>query len=207
MSSLYDRLSPFYDWLTLSERPLRREALHLLAIRPGETTVEIGCGTAQSVCELAETAGDDGQAIGLDLSAGMLHEAQRNAAKCASTAVSLLRGDGLALPLCADSSDAVLLSFTLELFDLPEQHQLLGEVRRVLRRDGRLALITLSTHAKTAVSAAYWSLHELFPEIVDCRPIAAAPLLTAARFQVIQEERRSLFGLPVTIILAAVDAA
>ncbi len=202
MSATYDRLSSSYDWLTVSERPFRREALDLLAAGPGETVFEIGCGTAQSVCELAAAVGSDGQAIGLDLSAGMLRQARRNVAKCGGTAVALLRGNGLGLPLVANSCDAVFLSFTLELFDLQDQHQLLAEVRRVVRPGGRLAVITLSTHARTAVSAAYWSLHDLFPALVDCRPIAAAPLLSAAGFQILQEERRSLFRLPLTIILA-----
>lgn len=200
--SIYDRLGPYYDLLTASERPYRRLAADLLELQAGETLLEIGCGTGQSLLELAQHADGAARLVGLDLSRSMLVAAQHNLRQAEETAVALLRGNGLALPLSTGCCDAAFLSFTLELFDLHEQHRLLGELRRVLKEDGRLALVTLSTHVETPVSSLYWSLHELFPGVVDCRPIDAPALLAAAGFSITRLEQRSLFGLPLAILLA-----
>jgi ubiquinone/menaquinone biosynthesis C-methylase UbiE len=195
----YDRLSPWYDRLTAVERPYRARALRMLAAQPGENVLEIGCGTGQALAELAQAAGSEGRAIGLDLSSGMLAQAQRRFTG-APAAVSLLHGNALALPLCAGSCDAVFLSFTLELLDLERQHQLLREVRRVLRENGRLALLSLSNHVLTPVSRLYWSLHELAPAVIDCRPLLVAPLLAAAGFTITRQEQDTLFGLPLVAV-------
>ena len=199
--TIYDRISSFYDWLTISERPYRRQAMELLDIQPDEVLLEIGCGTGQTLRELAPGMGDNGRLIGIDLSPGMIKQAQSNLQEDQAT-VSFLQGDGLKLPLTTNCCDALFMSFTLELFDIQDQHRLLGEARRVLKEDGRLALVTLSAHEQTGASSIYWSLHELFPEIVDCRPLSAAPLLAAAGFSITQQLNQRMFGLPLTILLA-----
>ena len=202
----YDRLSPWYDWLTAVERPYRALALQMLAAQSGETVLEIGCGTGQALADLAGAVGSGGLAMGLDLSGGMLTRARKRLSTAAEPA-SLLRGNALALPLRADSCDAVFLSFTLELLDLDQQHQLLRETRRVLRDNGRLALLALSNHVQTPVSIAYWALHEILPALIDCRPLLVAPLLAAAGFTVASEEQHTLFGLPLTAVTCYASAA
>ena len=201
--SLYDRLSPIYDLLTLSEVPFRREALFMLDLKAGETLLEIGCGTGQTLLEAAPLLGGNGLPIGLDLSAGMLAQARRKIAADPGFDLALLRGSGLCLPLAAGCCDALFLSFTLELFGLHDQHRLLAEARRVLKENGRLALVTLSSHEQTWESDIYWSLHELFPAAVDCRPIDPAPLLSAAGFTVYRQEHHSMFGLPLVVLSAS----
>lgn len=197
--ALYEHLSPIYGWLTASEAPLRDRALGLLAAQAGERIAEIGCGPGQALGELAAAVGAKGQAIGLDYAQGMVGEARR---RLGGRDAALLRGDGRRLPLASGSCDAVFLSFTLELFNLEDQHRLLGEIRRVLREAGRLGLVSLSTHQETRMLRVYQLLNEFFPAIIDCRPMAVAPLLAAAGFDVLEEEQALLYGLPVTIILA-----
>ncbi|MFL7840076.1 MAG: class I SAM-dependent methyltransferase [Candidatus Promineifilaceae bacterium] len=197
--SIYDRISPIYDWLIISERPFRERALQLLDLQSGNCIVDLGCGTGQSLPEMAAAVGEKGQVIGLDLSPGMLHQSRK---KLGQGRVSLLRGTALKLPLEAHSCDALFMSFTLELFDLEEQHQLLAEVRRVLKENGRIGLVTLSTHTPTLMLLLYTSLHEIMPAVIDCRPLDTAPLLTAAGFVVLQQEQQSMFGLPLSIMVA-----
>ena len=201
--TLYERISSIYDWLTVSERPFRERALQLLALQPGESVLEIGCGTGQTLLEIAAAVGEAGHVVGLDLAQGMLVQSQKKQQDSPRAPISLLRGSGLALPLEADSFDALFLSFTLELFDLDDQHQLLAGARRVLKENGNLALVTLSTHRQTIPLSLYYSLHEFFPQIIDCRPIDPAPLLAAAGFTVIHLENHALFGLPLSILVAA----
>jgi demethylmenaquinone methyltransferase/2-methoxy-6-polyprenyl-1,4-benzoquinol methylase len=128
--SIYDRISAFYDWLILSERPYRERALQLLDPQPGERFLEIGCGTGQTLLELAAATGQTGHVVGIDLSPGMIRQSQKKLAKSRGAPISLLRGSGLQLPLQADSCDVLFLSFTLELFDLEDQHALLAGLGR-----------------------------------------------------------------------------
>jgi ubiquinone/menaquinone biosynthesis C-methylase UbiE len=204
MPTLYDRLSGVYDWLTASERPYREQALQMLAVHPGETILEIGSGTGQALVPIARATVPGGQAIGLDRSRGMLRQARGKLSRQRADdgRFSLLRADALNIPLRAESCDGVFMSFTLELFELEEQHQLLTAVRCLLKKNGRLALVTLSTYRHTPWQDLYWSLHEHFPRAVDCRPIAASFLLAAAGFSVVRRRQEAMFGLPLEILLA-----
>jgi len=200
--SIYDRISFIYDWLTISEQPYRELALELLDLQPGESILEIGCGTGQTLLSLAAAAGDQGRVVGLDLSPGMLQQSRTKLGRDRGDTISLLRGSGLHLPLEANSFDALFMSFTLELFSLEEQHNVLGEARRVLKENGRIGLVTLATFSQSFSLSLYQSLHEFFPAVIDCRPIDPAPLLSAAGFIVSRQEDRSMFGLPLSIIVA-----
>jgi ubiquinone/menaquinone biosynthesis C-methylase UbiE len=201
--SIYDQISSIYDWLIISERPYRERALELLDVKPGECILEVGCGTGQALPPLATSVGGNGLVIGLDLSPGMLQQCRNKLEQRRGAGISLLRGTALDLPLEADSCDVVFMSFTLELFDLEAQHKVLKEARRVLKKNGRLGLVTLSTHTSSLSLSLYYSLHEIFTGVIDCRPFDAAPLLTSAGFNVLYQEDQSMFGLPLSMILAA----
>lgn len=198
---IYDRLSPVYDLLTLSERHYHQQALDLVDPRPGETILEIGCGTGWVLHQVAVRTANRAQIIGLDLSAGMLGQAGRRFSPFLG-AVALVRADGRSIPLRAESCDVVLASFTLELLSLDDQHTLLAHVQRVLRKNGRFVLLSLSSHRHTWMWQGYLALHEAFPQVIDCRPLNAAPLLSAAGFTVTAREDHTMFGLPLSIYLA-----
>jgi ubiquinone/menaquinone biosynthesis C-methylase UbiE len=71
--SAYDRMSHLYDWLAgSSETRLIHQGIELLAVSPGESVPEIGCGTGKALVEFCNQAGDQAVACGLDLSQGMV---------------------------------------------------------------------------------------------------------------------------------------
>jgi ubiquinone/menaquinone biosynthesis C-methylase UbiE len=200
--TIYDRISSIYDWLIISERPYRERVLKLLDIQHGEYVLDIGCGTGQTLPQLAAAVGKQGRVLGLDLSPGMLRQSQAKIEKRVGQSISLLRGRGQMLPLQAGTCDAILMSFTLELFSLEDQHHVLAEVRRVLKEDGRLGLLALSTSERTSALTIYQSLHEYFPAIIDCRPFDVVPLLAAGGFKVVRQENQLMFNLPLSILIA-----
>jgi len=201
----YDRLSRWYDWVEgWSEKPFIAEGLQRLQVEPGGIVLEIGFGTGHGLESLAQAVGDAGQVYGLDLSEGMLNVA-RNRIEQAGLAdrVDLRLGDAVQLPFAADFFDAVFMSFVLELFDTPEIPLVLRECARVLHVGGRIAVVSLSKEGDDGVAVhLYEWVHEQWPKLADCRPIYVRQALEDAGFQVVEAVVKSMWGLPVEIVVA-----
>jgi ubiquinone/menaquinone biosynthesis C-methylase UbiE len=201
----YDRLSRFYDMLSgSSEAPLKRMGLAMLQVGPGETVLEVGCGTGQSLVEIANLVGTPGTTQGLDLSEGMLVKAKDKLEKSGNAQkVLLVQGDGIHLPYPNVSYAAVFLSFTLELFDTPEIPLVLAECRRVLKPAGRMGVVALykPAHSSQAIRLYEW-MHDHLPAYVDCRPINSCDLIQAANFTIEKHITKSMWGLPVELVVA-----
>lgn len=204
----YDRLSSIYDWLAGSEWKYTRQAVNLLALQPGERSLEIGFGTGRALVEMAQAAGQSGCTHGTDISRGMLAVARdKLKGSGVSQQACLLIGDALQLPYASACMDAILMSFTLELFDTPEIPFVLVECRRVLKPTGRLAIAALSkTEQPGLVARAYEWGHAHFPTLLDCRPIFLSAALRSAGFQVMKQQDFELYGLPVSIVLAGLPS-
>ena len=204
----YDRLSGIYDLLTgWSEGPLRRAGLRLLDPTEGERILEIGFGTGASLVELVQATGPAGQVDGVDLSAGMHARALERLGRAGlASRVRLIRGDILDAPLEEAVYDAVFMSFTLELFDIPEIPVVLARCRWALRPGGRICVVSLSRAGGGAAVRLYEWAHDRFPVLLDCRPIFPALALERGGFKIRGTLHRRLFGLPVEIVLGVKES-
>lgn len=183
----YDKMSRWYDWLaTPFERRYHQGAVSLLAPHPGETILDVGCGTGACLPLIAEAMGRSGKILGLDLSAGMVAKAvQRVAVAGLTDIVSVQRGGALAMPFKSESVDAILMVFTLELFSDEEIPKLLAECRRVLKSGGRMVVVSMARDAKnTWAQRVYEWVHKHWPQWVDCRPIAVESVMKHYGFSV-----------------------
>jgi ubiquinone/menaquinone biosynthesis C-methylase UbiE len=216
-AAAYDHMSAFYDLLAgSSEQPFQERALRWLDAQPGERVLEIGFGTGHGLLALARAVGPEGQVYGVDLSFGMCRAARARVDRAgaelglgdprlnplAGLQVAPCRADALDLPFAAGALDAVFLSFTLELLDTPEIPLALQECRRVLRAGGRLAIAAMSRERQNAMTRLYEWAHDRFPRYVDCRPIYVQAALVEAGFHTLKAETRSMWGLPVAVVLA-----
>ena len=200
----YDSLSRYYDWLAASEKKYTDIGLRQLAARPGEQILEIGFGTGYALLALAQAVGPLGKVCGVDISEGMYRVAQKKLEEAGLSARGALKvGDARQLDYQADMFDGVFMSFTLELFDTPDIPVVLAECQRVLRSSGRLCVVALSKDAELGLVARFYEwLHVQFPAYIDCRPIFVKEVLQEAGFQPIAVEKRTMWGLPVAIVLA-----
>ena len=201
----YDHLSRWYDLLTgQAEKKCKGLGMELLNAQPGETVLEIGFGTGQCVQDLAKTVGNNGKVYGIDLSSGMLQVAQSRMCQAGLTdRIELRQGDALQLPYENEFFDALFMSFTLELFAIPEIPILLKVCKRVLSSQGRMCIVSMGKRDKEGLMIKlYQWAHQKWPTYIDCRPIDARSEIEQAGFHVEQPVQLSLFGLPVDIILA-----
>lgn len=201
----YNRMSRVYGFLSSSsEKKFVEVAIkQVLKPQPGELILEPGFGAGQVLAYLAEIVGESGGAYGIDISDGMVDAAsKRLARKGLLGRVELRRGDASAMPYDDGFFDAAFMSFTLELFPEDEIPVVLAECARVLKREGRLCVASMSNRGKsTAMTRLYLRSQRRFPHFIDCRQIFAGKALGRAGFHVVEQRILSMWGLPVEIVL------
>jgi len=78
--SWYNCISSIYDYFTvLPYQKIRLEAIAKLNIAPGDTVIDLGCGTGLNLESLSQLVGKDGVVIAVEPSKGMLNQAKAKA--------------------------------------------------------------------------------------------------------------------------------
>ncbi|MGA5761820.1 class I SAM-dependent methyltransferase [Nonomuraea bangladeshensis] len=130
-------------WM-FAHRPSNRErniwAVSLLDVRPTDRVLEVGFGPGVAIAEFAARA-TRGQVFGIDHSRAMVRRAaRRNAAAVRARRVHLTCAPVERLPSFGDPLDAILAVNSVGFW--PEPVERLGELRRLLRPSGRIALVS-----------------------------------------------------------------
>lgn len=107
----YRARASIYDFELALFEPIRREAISRLALRRGDTVLDVGCGTGLSFAQLQQDIGPTGQIICIEQSPEMLQQAQRRVEQQAWRNVTLLCApvEEAEIPVMAD---AALFHFT-----------------------------------------------------------------------------------------------
>ena len=134
----YDEVAGDFDELSRRYNAAFADRLiEIAAIRSGDAVLDVATGTGLCALAAAGPAGAAGRVLGVDLSEGMLDLARRKASQQAPS-VEFRRMDAEALELPDASFDVVVSLFALLHFPAPERA--LGEMRRVLKPGGRIAI-------------------------------------------------------------------
>jgi demethylmenaquinone methyltransferase / 2-methoxy-6-polyprenyl-1,4-benzoquinol methylase len=133
--AMFDGIAPIYDVMNHAmtaglHRRWRRLAAQAV-VRPGDHVLDACCGTGDLACA---ARAEGGTVTGLDFSERMLKRA-----RVKSDEIEWVRGDALALPFADGSFDAVSVGFGVR--NVEDLGRGLRELRRVLRRRGRLAIL------------------------------------------------------------------
>ena len=136
----WDLAAPDYDRLWQEQlRPARTALVSRIAPREGERVLDVACGSGLLAVDVAAAVGPSGCVVGVDLSAAMIDIARRRAAARGVGNAAFERMDAESLALPDASFDVVVCSFGL--MYMPDPRRALREMARVLRPDGRLAVV------------------------------------------------------------------
>ena len=113
--------------------------LRIADIQPGQTILEVGCGTGFFTIPAAQMIGDLGCAIAMDASSGFLKEVAKKVQKAELKKVSIVKREALDRGLDTASIDKVLLLGVIPFPFLPLS-RLLPEMHRVLKPEGTLVV-------------------------------------------------------------------
>jgi demethylmenaquinone methyltransferase / 2-methoxy-6-polyprenyl-1,4-benzoquinol methylase len=166
IAGMFDAIAPRYDLLNhlLSagiDRRWRIRAIRTLQLTGRETLIDVCTGTA----DIALAAHGANRIVGIDFAAAMLGLGLTKVRRAAEDRrIALIRGDALNLPVADGSADAVTIGFGIRNVLRPDVG--CGEMARVLRRGGRLAILEFGMPRVPGVRALYeWYFNRVLPWI------------------------------------------
>jgi len=142
-----------------------RLTVERLRLPNGAVVLDVGCGAGASALPAAQSVGDSGRVIGVDLAESLLARARAKANALSLTNVELLCADMTALDFPEASFDAVISVFSI--FFVPDMVALTGSLWRMLRSGGRLAITTWGPRAWEPGSSIWWAaVQRVRPDLV-----------------------------------------
>ncbi len=135
----YDPVAGVYGhYINRLSAPLARHAVILGHLEPGHRVLDVGTGTGIAARYAALAVAPTGQAVGIDLSAGMISVARETALSEGASNVSFDVMDAESLQFPDNSFDCVLSLCAVAHF--PQLGQALTEMRRVMKPASRLVV-------------------------------------------------------------------
>ena len=137
-AALYDGLV----WVMTGgrERAFREKLLRFARLQPGETVLDVGCGTGSLAITAKMQVGPAGKVYGIDASPEMLARARKKARK-AGVEVTFEQAPAQALPFPDGHFDAVLSTVMLHHLPRIGRAECAREMRRVLKPGGRVLAV------------------------------------------------------------------
>lgn len=211
MANVYEAAARFYDALSgerLVYRAGRESGVALLGLRPGDTVLDVGCGTGLNFGLLADAVGPAGTVIGLDSSPEMLRMARRRVEANRWSTVHLVEADATTfdpaqvtneLPRAAGGLvDSVFSSYAMSVFN--DWHPAWDRMRALLRPGGRACIVDMQLPT---------GIHRVFAPLVRLAVAVGGADLHARPWAVIEREgvdvrSASLRGGHIRVVAATI---
>lgn len=132
------RIFVLFEWLFWLPGNIRQKAVNRLELPTGARVLEVGCGTGRNLGLLVKAVGDEGHVYGVDVSEGMLGQAEELCARQGYSNVTLIQSDAVQC-VVPEAVDAVL--FSLSYATMSHHKEVLLHAWNQLRTGGRLVIM------------------------------------------------------------------
>ncbi|MBW4521147.1 MAG: bifunctional demethylmenaquinone methyltransferase/2-methoxy-6-polyprenyl-1,4-benzoquinol methylase UbiE [Scytolyngbya sp. HA4215-MV1] len=145
--TLFDRIAPVYDqlndWLSLGQhRVWKQMTVQWSQAKPGDTCLDLCCGSGDLALMLAKIVGLSGHVIGADFAAAQLEIARQRSEQCYPVPpIQWVEADALDLPFADQTFDAATMGYGLR--NVVDIERSLKELYRVLRPGATVAILDL----------------------------------------------------------------
>jgi len=136
----YDFTANLYYLFGYREWAYRRLAVKALKLLPGDTVLELACGTGINFPLFQRYIGPTGRIIGVDITDAMLEQANKRVANQGWKNIALIQHDASTYQI-PSNVNAVFSSYALSIF--PDTKRVLTNIANSLAPGGRLTLIEL----------------------------------------------------------------
>ena len=143
--TIFNRIAPVYDqlndWLSLGQHRVWKEmTVKWSAAKPGDTSLDLCCGSGDLSFRLARRVGRTGQVYGVDFSSQLLEIAKkRSQSQYPQPNITWVEADVLDLPFEDDKFDAATMGYGLR--NVTDIKGSLKEVHRVLKTGAKAAIL------------------------------------------------------------------
>jgi ubiquinone/menaquinone biosynthesis C-methylase UbiE len=142
----YNVTSRLYPAPGYPQRAQRILAVRALGLRPGDTVIDMACGTGLNFPLLERAVGPGGRIVGVDLTDAMLARAQDRAEKNGWSNISLVQADAAGFDFPAEVN-AILSTYALT--QVPECADVIAHGAKALSGGGRWAVLDLKVPGRT----------------------------------------------------------
>jgi demethylmenaquinone methyltransferase/2-methoxy-6-polyprenyl-1,4-benzoquinol methylase len=155
---MFDRIAGVYDLMNTAmtaglHHRWRERAAARAELAPGQTALDVCCGTGDLALALAEGVGPTGEVLGCDFSEPMLDLAREKAVARGLGQARFEWADALELPYQDSRFDAVTVGFGAR--NLANLEQGLAEMRRVLAPGGRMVILEITQPRRPPLTLFY----------------------------------------------------
>ena len=136
----YDISANVYYLIGFREFAYRKRAVEALNAKPGDTLVEIGCGTGLNFSLVQQKIGPTGKIVGVDLTDKMLDRARSRVERSGWKNVQLVQSDASSYKFPCDVA-GIISTFAITL--VPEFDQVIKRGANALSSGGRFVILDL----------------------------------------------------------------
>lgn len=161
VEGLFSSIAPKYDLLNnvlslCQHTAWRRFAVSKSHLAPGDSALDVCCGTGDFAFELADRVGRTGRVVGVDFSEAMLDLAREKARSRSLEWVEFIPGNACSLPFDDDRFDCATVGFGIR--NVASVDDALAEMTRVVKPGGTVICLEISK-VKSKLLSLPWRLY------------------------------------------------